>query len=166
MKYAFFLIIVIVLSNSCLKKKELPDEPKLNSYSFDIGANGATLRINFTDGDGNFGLRDADTTGVFESCLRRWNLYAEYYELRNGVWTQEVIDGCDDLPNDPDVPFYYAVPWAKPTGQDQTQDGVLKIDMSSWYLDSPYDTIKFIVHVVDRDMHESNYIEVGPYIKQ
>jgi hypothetical protein len=57
------------------------------------------------------------------------------------------------------------VPWAKPTGQDQTQEGEISIDMAAWNLPSDYDTVLFKVKIVDRDMNESNVRELGPYVK-
>jgi hypothetical protein len=166
MKRIWILLVVICSLSACLKKKDLPDVPVITSQSFEIAGDSAILRLNFSDGDGNFGLEDGDTTGVFSPCLRRkFNLYAEYYELQNGQWVHEYIDPCDEVSDD-DVPFYNRVPWIKPTGQNQAQEGEIKIVMQDWYLISEFDTIKFEVKIVDRDMQESNTVTVGPYVKQ
>lgn len=160
------MLFLLVACVSCLKEKQLPDGPQLTSSKFEIGTSGGTMYLGFTDGDGNFGLEEGDTSGVFSDCIRSWNLYAEYEELQNGVWTRIVIDPCDGPFPDNDVAFYYAVPWAKPTGQDQTQEGEIRIDMNAWYLESEFDTIRFEVKIVDRTMNESNSLIVGPLIKQ
>ncbi len=166
MKRIWFLLVVVLVIVGCLKKKELPDEPIISSQTFEITGDSAILKLNFSDGDGNFGLEDGDTSGLFAPCLRRkFNLYAEYYEMQNGNWTHIVIDPCDQVP-DGDVPFYNRVPWVKPTGQNQAQEGEIKVVLQDWYLPSEFDTIKFEVKIVDRDMHESNTVTVGPYIKQ
>jgi hypothetical protein len=162
-------ILLILLSTgvlSCLKDKQLPDEPRLTSSRFEIGSTGATMYLGFTDGDGNFGLEEGDTTGVFAECIRTWNLYAEYYELQNGIWTLVEIDPCDGPFPDSDVAFYYVIPWAKPTGQDQTQEGEIQLEMNSWYLESDFDTIRYEVKIVDRSMNESNTLVIGPFVKQ
>jgi hypothetical protein len=165
-RWSFLLIILLTGAVSCLKDKQLPDVPQLTTSSFEFTETGGAMILGFTDGDGNFGLEEGDTSGVFSDCIRSWNLYAEYYELRNGIWTREVIDPCDGPFPDNDVAFYYAIPWAKPTGQDQTQEGEIRIDMNTWYLESEFDTIRFEVKIVDRAMNESNTIVVGPLIKQ
>lgn len=123
------------------------------------------MLIEFTDGDGNFGLEQADSSGIFAECINSFNLFAEYYEMRNGSWVHVKIDPCDDPAPDPDVPFYYKIPWAKPTGQDQTQQGTIEIALSSWRIESDFDTVKFVVHIVDRDIQKSNSVEVGPIIQ-
>ncbi len=150
---------------SCLKDKQLPDEPRITASRLEIGAAGAKMFIGFTDGDGNFGLEEADTTGVFAECIRSWNLYAEYYELQNGIWTKIEIDPCDGPFPDNDVAFYYVIPWAKPTGQDQTQEGEIELDMGIWYLESEFDTVRYEVKIVDRSMNESNTVVLEPVIK-
>ena len=160
------MIFLPFLTVSCLKDKQLPDEPRLTTSRLELNGQGASMYLGFTDGDGNFGLEEADTTGVFAECIRSWNLYAEYYELQNGVWTHIEINPCDGPFPDDDVPFYYVIPWAKPTGQDQTQEGEIKIDMASWYLPGDFDTVRFEVKIVDRSMNESNTLVLGPYVKQ
>jgi len=168
MKYSLILFGISFLFAGCLERESFPDEPRLLSGRLDVAGTGATMVLSFTDGDGNFGLEEADTSGLFEPCIRRWNLYAEYYEMQNGQWVLVPIDPCDGPFPDADVPFYYVVPWAKPTGQDQTQEGVISIDMPIWNLGdnvNGFDTVLFKVKIVDRDMNESNVVEVGPYVK-
>jgi hypothetical protein len=146
---------------SCQKTEDLPDEPKIELAGFDISDTGATLRLNFTDGDGNFGIEDEDQTGIYAECINRFNFVNEYYEQRNGVWTHVPMDPCSG----DGVSLYYTVPWAKPTGQNQVQDGEIKVLMEFWYLPSDFDTIKYEMHIVDRDLNVSNTIVAGPYIK-
>lgn len=165
MRSIYISVILILLLSGCLKRESLPDIPNLVSHRFEIAPDSAVLYLDFTDGNGDFGLEEGDTSGVFSECLRKYNLYAEYYEMQDGEWTLIEIDPCDGGPTDNDNPFYYRIPWAKPTGQNQTQEGEIKIAMNDWFLASDYDTIKFTVKIVDRSMNESNTIEVGPYVK-
>lgn len=165
MKHVLILFGVSLFFASCLKRESFPDEPRILSGRLDVSGSAATMVLSFTDGDGNFGLEEGDTSGLFAPCIRRWNLYAEYYEMQNGQWVLVPIDPCDDPTPDPDVPFYYVVPWAKPTGQDQTQEGEISIDMPLWNLPSEYDTVMFKVKIVDRDMNESNVVDLGPALK-
>jgi len=165
MKQALFLFGISVFFWGCLEKEAFPDEPRLTSARLDVVGTGAKMVLGFTDGDGNFGLEEGDTTGLFDPCIRRWNLYAEYYEKQNGQWVWIPIDPCDGPFPDGDVAFYYVVPWAKPTGQDQTQQGTVSIDMPFWNLPGEFDTILFKVKIIDRDMNESNVVEIGPIVK-
>jgi hypothetical protein len=165
MKQALFLFGISVFFWGCLEKEAFPDEPRLTSARLDVVGTGAKMVLGFTDGDGNFGLEEGDTTGLFDPCIRRWNLYAEYYEKQNGQWVWIQINPCDGPFPDGDVAFYYVVPWAKPTGQDQTQQGEVSIDMPFWNLPSEFDTVLFKVKIVDRDMNESNVLEIGPIVK-
>ena len=165
MKHALILFAISLVFAGCLERETFPVEPRLTSGRLDITGSSATMVLGFTDGDGNFGLEQGDTSGAFEPCIRRWNLYAEYWEKRNGQWDSIPIDPCDGPFPDADVAFYYVVPWAKPTGQDQTQEGEIRIDMPVWSLPSEFDTVKFKVKIVDRDMNESNVVEVGPLVK-
>jgi hypothetical protein len=165
MKRALILFGISFLFCGCLERENFPDEPRLLSGRLDVEGTAGTMVLGFTDGDGNFGLEEGDTTGSFEPCIRRWNLFAEYYEKQNGQWVWIPIDPCDGPDPDSDVAFYYVVPWAKPTGQDQTQEGEIRIDMPLWNLPSEFDTVMFKVKIVDRDLNESNVVEVGPYVK-
>jgi hypothetical protein len=161
-RIGFFLMATVILG-SCLKSNEFPAEPRIEYSGFDMGDT-TFLRLHFTDGDGNFGLEDGDSTGVFASCINKYNLFAEYYELQNGSWEHIVIDPCDE-PIDSDVPFYYIVPWVKPSGQDQTQEGDIRVAMQVAYLPSEFDTFKFEVTIKDRSMNTSNLIVAGPFVK-
>lgn len=165
MKRALILFGISFILSGCLERENFPDEPRLLAGRLDVAGSGATMVLSFTDGDGNFGLEDGDTTGLFNPCIRRWNLYAEYYEKQNGQWILVSIDPCDGPFPDSDVAFYYRVPWARPSGQDQTQEGELLVDMPIWNLPSDFDTVLFKVKIVDRDMNESNLLEVGPLVK-
>lgn len=163
MKKILILItpIVVVLSG-CLKNEEISPIPHLTFNSIENYGDSIKLLIDFTDGDGNFGLDQGDTTGVFADCLRNFNLYAEYYEKQNGEWIRTVLDPCEN-PNA--VPFYYRVPWAKPTGQDPTQQGTITLLMKTYFIPSANDTIKFDIKIVDRDIQESNLISSSEIIK-
>lgn len=124
--------------------------------------------IDFKDGDGDFGLEQGDTTGAFDDCLRQFNMYLTYQEKQNGTWKDNgdaepgILDPCI---NPEAVPFYYRVPWAKPTGQDQSQQGTIKLAMTTYYLPSGFDTCRFKVQIIDRAMQESNVIYTEEYIK-
>lgn len=161
----FGWILSWFLFTGCIKHEVLPNAPAIIEVRFTETGNDAKMYVEFTDGDGNFGLEQSDTIGIFRRCINAYNLFAEYYELQGGKWVHVEIDPCDDPVPDPDVPFYYKIPWAKPTGQDQSQQGVIEISLTSWKIESEFDTVKFIVSIMDRDLQVSNSMEVGPIYK-
>ena len=156
----FFFIVLTTTLASCIEHEVLPPVPTIKGIQFIETGQNAKMIIDFTDGDGNFGLEQSDTVGQFSECINAFNLFAEYYEMQNGKWVQIKIDPCDDPSPDPDVPYYYKIPWARPTGQDQTQQGLIEIQMNSWRIESDFDTVKFVVQIKDRDFQLSNAIEV------
>lgn len=165
-KMGWFFIVSVALSFlGCLDLESFPNEPQITFKSFNIAAdgNGAALQISFTDGDGNFGLNQEDTAGVFSDCLNRYNVFCDYYEKQNGQWVKVSLDPCLD-PNI--IPFYYRAPVAVPEGQYKAQKGVITLDIQPiYYLPSNFDTCKFKIHVIDRTLNKSNEIETTEFYK-
>lgn len=149
--------------SSCLKGEEYPPEPVLRFKSIRTTPDSAILSFEFTDGDGNFGLRQEDTSGAFDDCVRRYNLFCEYYELRNGQWVHVEIDPCEN-PNS--VPFYYRVPLVEPTGQFKAQKGEIRVVITPfYYLPGGFDTCRFEARVMDRAFTTSNTVRTALFTK-
>ncbi|MEZ4799018.1 MAG: hypothetical protein R2809_04405 [Flavobacteriales bacterium] len=161
-KILFLGAFSLALLNSCLKTEVIPTIPEIKFNSIQNFGDSINILIDFTDGDGNFGLEQGDTSGIFDDCLRTFNLYAEYYEKVNGEWVHTSLDPCAN-PNA--VPFYYRVPWAKPTGQNPTQKGTITLAMKTYYFPNDNDTLRFDIKIVDRDMQESNTISTAEILK-
>lgn len=166
MKSATLLIFawaMIFGISSCMQLDEYPDEPKITLESFSTADSGATLVLNFTDGDGNFGLEQTDTSGVFSNCRNRYNIFCEYYEKQNNVWEHVELDPCLD----PDIiPFYYRAPFASPLGQYKAQKGSIELFINPlYYLPSAFDTCKFQITVMDRDLNLSNTVWTSAFLK-
>jgi hypothetical protein len=77
--FLLFMFVVLVLS-SCLEVETYPNEPSLSAASIVIQGDSAILNADFIDGDGNFGLDESDTGGVFSDCLHQYNFFADYQE--------------------------------------------------------------------------------------
>ncbi|MEN9943471.1 MAG: hypothetical protein RLZZ91_1472 [Bacteroidota bacterium] len=157
-----FIFLALVVT-SCLKVETYPDEPSVEAVRMTVSSDSAFLEVDFIDGDGNVGLGQEDTSGVFGACDTRYNLFCVYEELRNGTWMQISEDPCVN-PNA--VPFYYRVPWASPPGQNKTQKGTIMVQMyPGYYLASGFDTCRFAVRICDRDLNYSNTVYSPVYIK-
>ena len=165
-KNQWFLFLLISLClGACLNLERFPDEPQIAFKSFSVASDGtgAKLIFSFTDGDGNFGLNQEDTAGAFADCLTRYNVFCDYYEKQNGVWTKVSLDPCLD-PNI--IPFYYRAPVSVPEGQYKAQKGTVTLDIQPiYYLPSNFDTCKFKIHVIDRSLNQSNEIETNEFYK-
>jgi hypothetical protein len=163
MKRFLFLNAVIAILTGCVRSEEFPPEPVLKFKSIRTTPDSAVIVMSFSDGDGDFGLRQSDTTGIFADCLRRYNLYCEYYELENGEWQPLVIDPCLD-PNA--VPFFYRIPWAEPTGQIKSQEGEIQLVITPFYfIPGPNDTCRFEIQAIDRSQNLSNVIRTSAFRK-
>jgi len=156
-------IFLALLVSSCLKVETYPDEPAIQAVRMTVSSDSAFLQVDFIDGDGNVGLGQEDTSGVFGACDTRYNLFCVYEELRNGIWMEISEDPCLN-PNA--VPFYYRVPWASPPGQNKTQKGTINVQMyPGYYLASGFDTCRFAVRICDRDLNFSNTVYSPVYLK-
>lgn len=146
---------------SCLRKDEYSNIPSITFKSIVTSPDSAVILIDFIDGDGNFGVTEADSTGIYADCYLRYNLYAEYYELRNGEWVWVQLDPCIEQ-----LPWYYQVPFTEPTGQIKSQKGELRLVLEpTYYLTNTFDTCRFEIFISDRDRNLSNRIKTSVFYK-
>lgn len=141
---------IAFLGYSCEKESDFAVEPIITDLSFDLEKQ--HLIVEFTDGDGDFGITSGDPNfpdsinGEPNPYYR--NLWIDCYELIDGEWL------LTDPPND----LGYIVPDLTPQGQSKQLQVVITNDLST---ELPFtvfvesDTIKFRVTLVDRAKHES-----------
>lgn len=160
--YTLFAALLLILVG-CLIPTDYPIEPEITVLTLTQDGSAAKMTIGFTDGDGNFGLAASDTVGVHcpDTCINHWNVFCEYYELQNGQWVHEYIDWTDNA----SIPFYYRTPRVEPTGQNPALVGEITIDMPFFFLNSDFDTARFEVKIVDRDLNESKVETTSSFIK-
>lgn len=164
-----FFFLGIFLLSACNDEDELPDEPVINEISYD--SNSKELLINFTDGDGNFGLADSDTLPpyqAFEDTVAgtenpfHHNLWLDTYVKRNGEF--ELLDFPGTLD--------FRVPVLTPAGQNKQLRVRISydvgVDLNDFAIVSDNfnygDTVKFNVILVDRDLNQSNMAETEPVV--
>lgn len=152
-KYLLFIVCSAIIMQSCLKRKEYPVVPALTYSSFGIYTNqagndsAAVITVNYTDGDSDIGLNQADTLAPFTGQFY-YNCFVEYYELQQGVWVKPVLN----------PPFYYRIPPLY--NGSQAIEGNINIELNApFYSPSPYDTIKYTIQIADRALHLSNIVE-------
>lgn len=169
---------------SCWKEPIFPDEPTIefskinNNVHFDdfkqTLVNEITVGVNFKDGDGNLGLTEADTTGIFErkgtdpatgQPLNKFynNYFIEAFIEKNGEFVpanDELVPGFPLVTNGRFLPL-------SPDGKRQAIEGELRFTFEVLGANLPLyfqsgDRIKFRVQIVDKSLNASNTVETDP----
>ncbi len=141
----------VLLLSGCLKTEAFPPEPVITFKSLEQFGDSASLVIGFTDGDGDIGLNATDIQAPFDTGSAYYhNLFVGYAELRNGVWTD-----IDLL-----LPLNYRIPRITPEGQNKALVGEIAVALKPWPIvpGNPFDTVRFSVRMVDRELRESNTV--------
>lgn len=147
----------MVLS-SCLKPEEYPLEPIITYERFTASNDSATLVVSFTDGDGDIGLNEGDTTGDFApNKVFHYNLFVEYYEKDDALgWVKgQTLTGED-------IEFLYRIPNLTPNGKNKALKGEIEVTIEPTYY-NPFstqsDTIMYKISLADRSLKTSNVVE-------
>lgn len=156
-KIALILIIINGIFYSCRKPPEFPIEPQITFKDFVVTGDSATITISFTDGDGDIGLRDSDTTGDFSVKKKTYyNLYLEYFEQEEGTFVKRNLA----------IPFYYRVPYITQESKNKALEGDISVVISpSYYAPNALDSFKYSIQLLDRALNESNVAETPVLIK-
>ena len=162
MKYVLpFLVLMLA---GCLKVTTYPNTPDLKFVNMVEYPDSAVLTFSFTDGDGDFGVDASeaeDNNSIFSQCPNAFNLRLTYFEKQNGNWVAIPRDPCAG-----DVAFYYTVPWVRPTGQNKTQKGDIKVTIApAYYLISDFDTCKFEAVIFDRAFNTRPIVTTRTFVK-
>jgi hypothetical protein len=167
--FAFASLLIISVS-SCLKPVSYPDEPILETISYTINGDSLVLSVTFTDGDGDVGLNDNDTTDPYNpASFYHFNFYVEYYELMNGSWVKGTQDPAgQNFPLADTINFSYRIKNLTPVGQNKTLKGTINVTLEPVFynvISNHNDSIKFRVSLIDRALHVSNFIETDTIVR-
>ena len=156
----FSLLLSFFFFTACKKPVVYPAIPAITLKDFTMfksltGTDSiGVLRLNFTDGDGDLGLHDADTLPPFDKNSKfYYNVFTKYYEKRNGVWVELTLPFPDN----------FRIPFLTADGRSKAMKGEIIIQMPV----NPfafYDTIKYDVWIADRALHESNVVTTNDII--
>ena len=151
LKIGTFLFFLAFLLGSCEEIVSYPEIPAIDYQSFELftttdalGNNIllGKLNFNFTDGDGDLGLEEPDSTDMPDSLL--YNLYLSLYEKIDTGFVK-----VEDLSS-----LSFRVPYIERNGQNKTLTGVITIDLE--YKIIEYDTFFYTFYIVDRQFNKSN----------
>lgn len=144
----FFLAFIVA---SCEEIVSYPEVPSIEYKSFELyyttdalGNNILLGKLNFefTDGDGDLGLEQPDSTNVPDSLL--YNLYLSLHEKVDTGFVK-----VEDLTS-----LNFRIPYIERTGQNKTLTGIITIDLE--YKVIEYDTFFYTFYIVDRQYNMSN----------
>ncbi|PLX10916.1 MAG: hypothetical protein C0594_04235 [Marinilabiliales bacterium] len=154
------LLLLLVFLTYCEKPDSYPINPQIEYeavYLIDttdpLGNTGSAplLVFSFVDGDGDIGLKQSDTSGVYstDSTFHN-NLFFTLYEKVNGEFQE-----ADSLL----FGFNYRIPFVGWEESNRALKGQIYVQFVPLY----FDTIKFEFYMVDRALHKSN-VETSPEI--
>jgi hypothetical protein len=164
--------IGILVFISCKRLEEYPIEPVITFKNFEKIYNETdsiydrgVLTFEFTDGDGDLGLTDADTFPPFNSGSKYYyDLLIDYWELRDGVETRVPLTFYNSETETYDtVSLSARIPLLTPEGVNKAISGEVYDTIFIYNYFSDYDTLFLKFQLVDRALHESN-VERTPYI--
>ncbi len=151
---------ILLLFASCEQEEIYPNTPRIEYKELkypDAGDSTYRIVISFTDGDGNFGLRPQDTTGIYSPDTATGNnLLVRRFEEFGGVF--EKLDTGLTSVNDIRVPA--------PIKQ---SNGAMKGDIEIRLINGLYDTTssatatKYSIQIRDRDLNLSNEVETPAF---
>lgn len=170
----FIFLAATLFYGSCQKFENYPIEPVItyNNYLLEYNTQtGITERgvliINYTDGDGDLGLRPRDTFPPYNyGSPYYYNMIIDYYEMRHGEWELVPLIFPDPVTGEDDtLTFSVRIPELLPLGGNQPISGFIQDTMFIYNPLSDFDTIKFSVYLIDRALNKSNVIFTPPIVR-
>lgn len=151
---------MVLLFFGCHRTESISEVPYIEFVRLDKVDEGtgvdnqANLVVHFQDGDGDIGLNDADTTGLFsKDSIYYYNFFIDYYEKQKGEWV------LVELP----TPLHARIPRLSDDVPESIEGEITILTFINNYF-SPYDTIKLSCRLLDRALHQSNTIETPEII--
>lgn len=155
---------------SCIDKPIYPSEPVIAYQDFirygsnPLSPDSVELVVSFTDNEGDIGLEQSDTSGIFKFG----NLYMNYL-----FWDTTGVDHWSYYDNSPadSIPFdtlkvAYRVPPVLPEGDPaEPMKGLIYVKMitkSGGVSLIVHNRIKYNVYIYDKALHKSNVTETTP----
>ncbi len=165
-KYLVIIILLVMVLDACEKAETYPIIPaiKFESYlrlynsSLNVYDRGV-LKISFTDGDGDIGLRQDQTQPPYD-----YNFFISYFEIQFGDTVRVYPTITDPSTGEVDtLTFDQRIPYLTPLGSIKSIEGEIEDTLQAYNFNSTFDTIMFKAYIVDRMLHESNTV-VTPLI--
>jgi len=153
-----FIFILILVFFSCIKKKSFPTTPVIDYKDFvNYGTDSAYFSLNFTDGDGDFGLSADDTIGSYsKNSPYYYNLYMKYM-FKNSTGNWAAYFNPSPLVNDTQY-YKFRVPLILQSGQDKSMDGEVRVKLTDLRPSVLHKEIKYVFYIYDKALNKSNVV--------
>jgi len=160
------IIGFLLLCSACLKTENYSNTPLIGYKNFvAYGKDSADFIFTFKDGDGDIGLQQSDTSGVFSiSGAYYYNCFMKYYyKQAKGRFSTYITPSNNDT-----LVYKYRIPYITPVGQKKIVDGEVRVRLYAPYYvieqTPPHTIISFEVFIYDRALNKSNVV-LTPEIK-
>lgn len=119
------------------------------------------LKLNYSDQDGDLGLKDTDTFGIFKYGEPYfYNLFCHWYVKKDGQWKRPLNPFASPLDS---LNFNERLPYLTPEGRNKSLEGEITMRIPARPLGLKFDTVKVQVWMYDRALHKSNIIETKEF---
>ena len=153
------ILFTIVLSIGCKKEDPEPVPPIITflDAQFSPDESYSIVRFEFIDGDGDLGLKQEENTGE-----REFNVFIDYYEKINGVWTLKspIITWNTTEAKFDTTDLHLRWPFLE-NEANRALEGEVKIDL---LYNFNADTFRYDISIKDRALHTSNVISTSELI--
>ena len=156
--FIYALLFVGLSYASCIKKPSYPSEPVIAYKDFirygtdPSNPDSVELVVSFTDNEGDIGLEQADTNGLF----KYGNIWLVYFYDSLGTWAAYDTSEASVVPFDT-FKFAYRIPPVLPSGDPaEPMKGLIYVKQSTFV--KVFDKIKYVVYMYDRALHKSDTI--------
>ena len=164
-------LTMLLMMVSCRQEVEYPIEPHItyNGFTYIFNADSTfsgegVLSFDYTDGDGDLGLDDADSIYPFgPNDPHYYNMVIDYFKSVNGQFVKMPLVYWNQLTQQYDTVSFNSR-FKRLIFNDEVKpiSGTIEYKMQVQNPLSPNDTIKFEVRILDRALHESNTIQTDP----
>ncbi len=149
---------------SCFKEEDYPVIPNITYTDFQVLGDSARLIFEFTDGDGDIGLRDEEISSPYNiESYYYYNLYVEYWEKDDNLgWKPGTTLNGDT------ILFTYRIKPFTNQQEPKSLKGTIEVLLEPSYFNpfsSDSDTIMYKIKLIDRALNESNVIETPEILR-
>ena len=159
--FALFVLSLVSIS-SCVRKPVYPSEPVIEYKNFvrygkPSDPDSTVLIISFTDNEGDIGLGQADTQGIFKNG-NLWMVYL-YDSLKNNIYVP--FDSSLTTPKFDTLKIAYRVPVLLPkNNSSEPIKGLIYVKQAPFI--KIHDRIKYEIYLYDKALHRSKKIKTLP----
>ena len=166
--YLFVTILIAGFFISCQKEEQYPIIPEIEFDHFvklwdppSMTYQRGVFVITFKDGDGDIGLRNDELDPPFD-----FNMFVNYYELQNGDTVLTPLVTYNQVTQTYDTStFNTRIPILTPFGSNKSISGTIEDTLFMYNSRSSFDTIMFDTYIVDRELHKSNVVNTGWFLR-